>query len=88
MEEDAKDVIRQFILSTYLSGESWNNLRDDTPLQTSGILDSLAMLQLVSFVEQRFDIELDIYETSAEHFDRIEEIAACVARKRPVEHGR
>lgn len=81
MQDDPKDVIRQFILSTYLPGESRDNLRDDTPLQTSGILDSLATLQLVSFVEQHFNIELDIYETSVEQFDRIDEIAACVARK-------
>ena len=71
MQDDPKDVIRQFILSTYLPGESRDNLRDDTPLQTSGILDSLATLQLVSFVEKHFNIELDIYETSVEHFDRI-----------------
>jgi acyl carrier protein len=79
---DVKESIRQFILRTYLPGESPNNLRDDTPLRTSGILDSLATLGLVSFVEKEFGIELEAHETGGESFDRIEDIAALVQRKR------
>src|SRR5687768_14381448 len=79
--EDVKEALRQFILSAYLPGESRKNLRDDTPLVTSGILDSLAALGLANFVEQRFSIELDVYEMSAERFDRIKDIAATVLRK-------
>ncbi len=75
---DVKETIRQFILATYLPGESPDNLRDDTPLQTSGILDSLAALGVVNFVEQQFGIELNVYDTSVERFDRIEDIAAAV----------
>jgi acyl carrier protein len=78
---EVKETIRQFILSTYLPGETEDNLRDDTPLLTSGILDSLAGLGLVSFVEQRFGIELDVDETSVERFNRIEDIAKSVGRR-------
>ena len=79
---DAKEIIRQYILSTYLPGESAENLRDDTPLRTSGVLDSLATLGLVSFVEREFGIELEAHETGIDTFDRIEDIAALVARKK------
>ena len=85
--DDVKDVIRQFILTTYLPGESAENLRDDTPLQTSGILDSLATMGLVTFLEKQFGIELDVYDTSAERFNRIDEIAASVTRKGGVAAG-
>lgn len=78
---DKKETIRQFILRTYLPGESAANLRDDTPLRTSGILDSLATLGLVSFVEREFGVELEAHETGLDSFDRIEDIAALVARK-------
>jgi len=81
---DVKETIRQFILSAHLAGESPDNLKDDTPLQSSGILDSLATLGLISFVEQQFHIELDVYDTSVERFDRIQDIAASVVRKRAV----
>ena len=79
---DVKETIRQFILTAYLPGESAANLRDDTPLRTSGILDSLATLSLVSFVEKEFGIELEAHETGTDTFDRIEDIAAMVARKK------
>jgi acyl carrier protein len=80
--EDIKETIRQFILTTYLPGESPDNLRDDTPLLTSGILDSLGGLGLVAFVQERFDVELDVYDTSVERFNRIQDIAASVERRR------
>jgi acyl carrier protein len=82
MSEDVKRVIREFILTRYLPGETAENLRDDTPLQTSGILDSLATIQMVTFLEKQFGIELDVYDISIERFNRIEDIAASVARKR------
>ena len=79
--DDVKEVIRQFILTTYLPGESRDNLQDHTPLPTSGILDSLALLGLAGFVEERFGVELDVYDTSVEHFNRIQDIARCVERQ-------
>jgi acyl carrier protein len=36
----------------------------------------------VSFVEKEFGIELEAHETGTESFDRIEDIAALVERKR------
>ena len=79
--DDVKEVIRQFILKTHLPGESRDNLRDDTPLLTSGILDSLAALGLAAFVQERFGVELDVYDTSAERFNQIRDIAASVERR-------
>ncbi len=77
-----KEKIREFILSEFLPGESPSNLRDDTPLRTSGILDSVATLRLVSFVEEEFGIEVEAHEAGVENFDRIEDITAFVERKR------
>jgi acyl carrier protein len=79
---DVKNAIRQFILSKYLPGESAENLRDDTPLRTSGVLDSLATLGVVNFIEKEYGIQVEAHETGIDTFDRIEDIAALVARKR------
>ena len=80
---DVNDTIRQFILDKYLPGESPDNLRDDTPLRSSGILDSLATIGLVNFLEKQYGIEIDAHETDIDTFDQIQDIAALVARKRP-----
>jgi acyl carrier protein len=82
--DDVKERLRQYILTAHLPGESPANLQDDTPLRTSGVLDSLATLALVSFVEKEFNVELEAHETGIESFDSIGSIAALVARKRGV----
>jgi len=81
MDKEINEAIRQFILSKHLQGERPEDLRDDTPLQTSGLLDSLAIIGLAGFVEQQFQVKLDIRDTGVERFDRIEDIAALIARK-------
>jgi len=81
MSSSTADTIRQFILSRYLPGETADNLRDDTPLRSSGILDSLATLSLISFLEEHFHIEVEAHETDVDNFDRIGDIAAFVEQK-------
>lgn len=83
MELDSiKEGIRHRILTQFLPGEKSSNLHDDTPSRTSGIEDSMGMLQMVSFIEERFGIEVEAYEAGIENFDRVEDIAAFIARKR------
>ena len=79
--DEIKQQIRQF-LSELLPDGKMSNLGDDTPLRTSGILDSMALLRLVGLVEEKFGIEVSAYEAGIEHFDRIDDIAAFVQRKR------
>jgi acyl carrier protein len=78
---NVKETLRQFIVKTYLPGESIENLQDDTPLRTSGVLDSMATLGLVSFVEKEFGIELEAHETGIETFDTVGGIADLVVQK-------
>ena len=79
--DTALSTIRRFILCTHLPGESPDTLSDDTPLQSSGILDSLAVVGLIAFLEKEFQVELDVYDTAIERFDTLRDIAATVARK-------
>ena len=80
--DDVKNTIREYILREYLPGESAANLGDDTPLRTSGILDSVATLNLVTFLEHAFGIAIEAHETGIDQFDRIKDIAALVAQKK------
>jgi acyl carrier protein len=80
--EEVKTTIRQFVLTNYLPGEPNTNLRDDMPLQSSGILDSLAVLQLTIFIQQQFGVELSVYDIEPEQFDKIDDIVHCVNTRR------
>ncbi|MFO0838466.1 MAG: acyl carrier protein [Phycisphaerae bacterium] len=79
--EEIADRLRNYILQEFLPGESPQNLRDDTPLKSSSILDSVSTLQLVSFVEDTFKISVEPHEAAGD-FDRIADIAALIERKR------
>lgn len=80
--DNLKEEIRQYILSEFLPGEKASNLKDDTPLRTSGILDSVSTLRLVSFIEQRCGIEVEAHEASVENFDSIDSMMSFIESKK------
>jgi acyl carrier protein len=79
--EDVKQVVRQFILQEFLPGEDPANLTDSVQLIRGGILDSLATLKLVSFLEERFGIHIEAHEANPANLDSVADIAALVQRK-------
>jgi len=79
---ELKEEIGQFILANFLVSEDTANLKDDTPLRTSGVLDSVATLQLVTFIEEQFGIRVEAHEASIENFDSIDNIAAFIRSKK------
>ena len=76
------EPIRNFILQEFLPGERPEALKLDTPLVTGGILDSIATLKLISFLEERFDIRLEAHEAGVDYMDTVASIAALVASKK------
>ena len=75
------DTVKTYILEQFLPGEDPNELTDDTPLMTTGILDSLATLKLVSFLEERFGIHIEAHEANPANLDSVADITALVQRK-------
>jgi acyl carrier protein len=80
--DDIAKVLHQFILREFLPGEDPQELTDQTPLVTGGILDSISTLKLVVFLEETFGITIEAHEAGVEHLDTIRDIAALVVRKR------
>ncbi len=77
---DVADKIRHFIKEeVVLDMES--TLQDDAPL-LEGILDSLALMQLVAFLEEEFDTEIDDTEVTAENFKTIADIERLMDGRR------
>jgi acyl carrier protein len=76
-----EQTLKGFILGEFLPGEDPAQLTYDTPLVSAGILDSIATLRLVAFLEKTFSIEMAAHETDAEHLDTIERISALVRAK-------
>ncbi len=72
--------IRSFVLDKFPLARK-RNLKDSDELLESGILDSLGVLDLVSYVEQEFLIGVADDELLPENFQTIDRIAAFVESK-------
>jgi acyl carrier protein len=79
--QDIVDTVRNFVLTQFLSGEDPDELADDAPLMTTGILDSVAASKLVTFLEQEFEITLEAHEADADSLDTIDQIVDLVNAK-------
>ena len=79
--EEVKQAIKEYILKEFLPGENPAQLTDSTPLITGGILDSLATIKLVVFLEQQFKIKIQAHETMADYLDTVADIAQLVSSK-------
>jgi acyl carrier protein len=82
MSDEIRAQVKQFLLDTFLPGENPDELTDQTPLISGGILDSIATLKLVMFLEEKFQISLEAHEADREHLDTLADIAALVRHKR------
>ena len=78
---EVKQTVRDYILTEFLPGTPSSELSDSTPLITGAILDSLATLQLVAFLEERFGIEVQPHEASIDYLDSLTNIEALVRSK-------
>jgi acyl carrier protein len=77
--EDIKARLKAFILSEKNLSE--HELKNDTPLISSGIIDSISTLSLVDFIEHSFGIEFEPYEVDQENLNSIDRIAEFILKK-------
>ena len=80
--QDIKTTVKEFVLNEFLPGEEPSALTDATGLITTGILDSIAVLKLVTFLENQFKVTLQAHETGVENLNTLSDIANLVASKR------
>lgn len=83
MADAVKQTVKDFILKEFLPGEDPAELTDATPLITGGVLDSIATLKLVLFIEEKYGITLEAHEVDPEHLDTIALIAKLILAKNP-----
>ena len=62
-------------------GEDPAALADTTPLMTTGILDSIAVLKVVTFLESQFGVTIGAHETGVENLNTLSDIAHLVMSK-------
>lgn len=75
-----REVLREYLQELHRGGDTFE-LTDTTPLLTYGILDSIAVMQLLTFLEATFEIEFGPRDLDRRRLDTIEQLEELVRRK-------
>lgn len=78
---NTKETIREFILNHFLKGDVSRKLIDDASFIEEGIIDSVGVLELVAFIEEKFGFKIEDEEIVPENFDSIEKLDIFVKSK-------
>ena len=70
-----ESIIDDFISRELVQDPALLPLANDTSLLETGVLDSLSLLKLVLFVQEKFGIGVDDVDLVPEHFDSVDAIS-------------
>jgi acyl carrier protein len=74
--EDIKELVRKYVISEYL--EEGEEITFDSPLISSGYVDSFSMVSLLVFLENKFKIKIPPEKATPEAFDSVNKIVELV----------
>lgn len=73
--------LRCFIVDNYLYGQADGWLTEDTSFLESAILDSTGILELIAFIQERFQIRLEDEEIIPDNFDSIRKVTSFLTTR-------
>ena len=76
-----EEQVRKFIFENFLFGDDKNELSNDDSFLEKGIVDSTGVLELVSFVEETFGIQVEDEELIPENLDSVDNLSSYIRRK-------
>lgn len=79
---DTKTAIRDFITNEMLRHSLETPLGDDDQLVESGIIDSLGVMTLLTFLEERYALQISGEDLIPDNFSSITTIASLVEQRR------
>jgi acyl carrier protein/D-alanine--poly(phosphoribitol) ligase subunit 2 len=75
--EEMKDLVLNYVIKEYVEDEE-AEVTYDTPLISSGYVDSFSMVSLLVFLEKKFNIKIPPSKATPEAFDSVNKIVALV----------
>lgn len=79
--EVIESKIRDFIARNLLYSDNHLSLRNDVSLLEQGVLDSMGVLELVTFASQEFGIDVLGADVTPSNFDSVDRLAAYIRDK-------
>ena len=74
---EMKELIRNYVIKEYIDDDDVT-ITYDSPLISSGYVDSFSMVSLLVFLENKFKIKIPPSKATPEAFDSVNNIVALV----------
>jgi len=74
-------MVRDFVIQEVLYDKELRDLGAEDSLLESDLLDSIAIMQIVAFCEQVFEISIPEEELMPDHFENVRAIGKLVERR-------
>lgn len=81
MNADITSAIERFIVDEIIMGGRQTRIASEDSLISSGVIDSLALLRLIGFIEERFDVTIEDQEVLPDNFETLSAIESYVSQK-------
>ena len=81
MQNDIKESIRAYIAENILFSDNGYPYADDASFLEEGIVDSMGIMELVMFVDERFGVTVEDEELVPDNFDSVSKLAAYIQSK-------
>jgi acyl carrier protein len=78
---DIKNKFNSFIRNKFLLGDDSKALDDNDSFLDKGIIDSTGVLELVNFIEETFDVNVEDEELVPDNLDSINKLVSYIKRK-------
>ena len=75
-----KELTRAFVLE-YAAGRGVTELKDDEPLLTKNLIDSLGSFRMIAFLEETFPLTIEDTDMVPENFETLNAVEIFVANK-------
>jgi acyl carrier protein len=77
-----ESAVREFLATNFFLADDPADLSGSDSLIEAGLIDSTGVLELVGFLEERFDVRITNEELLPDNLDSIDNIVRFVERKR------
>jgi len=75
--------IKDYIARNLLFSDNGFSYPEDASFLEEGIVDSVGVMELVAFVEEKFGLKIDDMDVTPDNFDSVSKLASFIRKKTP-----
>ena len=84
MERQYERELRQYVIDNFLFGQGGSELKNDDSFMERGIVDSTGVLELVAFLEEKFQVKVEDEDLIPANLDSINNLLLYLKKRQPL----